>query len=401
MKRQIYVFDVVGARSQTRPVFNGSGLRRGVVLDPPWLQQLEKRQFQEQKTKTASTAGGSQTTPLRENLSMKKLFLLFTVFLLAFSLSACTKEPVKKPPIKIGLDVWAGYAYVFIAQEKGFFKKNGVDVTLVLMKNPLEVRAAFKNREMDGMFGLISDMIMLNSEGTPAKMIYASDQSVTADALIGLSRFKSLKELKGKTVSFEGINSFSHIFVLKLLENAGLKESEVKFKDVNASDVLKALEKGEIDAGHTWEPHLSEARQKGYKALAKSSDLPGVIMAVLFFNPKIINERSAEVMAIVKSLFEARDFVNSNRDEALGIMATAEGMTKEAMEVGIKGIVQFDLKTNYELFKMGGDKKTFNDFYKTTVDFYMARGQMSKAPEFESIVEPGFVRRLFEEKSDK
>lgn len=332
---------------------------------------------------------------------MKKLFLLLPALLLAFSLSACTKEPVKKPPIKIGLDVWAGDAYVFIAQEKGLFKKNGVDVTLVLMKSPVEVRAAFKNREMDGIFGLISDMIMLNAEGTPAKLVYATDQSVTADALIGLSRFKSIKELKGKTVSFEGINSFSHIFVVKLLEKAGLKESEVRFKDVNASDVFKALENGEIDAGHTWDPFMGEALQKGYRTLGKAGDLPGVIIDVLYFHQKVISERSAEILAIVRSLAEARDFVSSNRDEAIGIMAKAEGMTKDAMETGIKGVVQFDLKDNYGMFTKSGDKKSFNDSYEITTEFFMARGQMSKAPEFETIVEPGFVRRLFEEKRDK
>ena len=45
-------------------------------------------------------------------------------------------------------------------------------------------------------------------------------------------------------------------------------------------------------------------------------------------------------------MLEARDFIYSNRDKALEIMSRAEGMSKEEMEQGLKGVRQPDLKEN-------------------------------------------------------
>jgi NitT/TauT family transport system substrate-binding protein len=38
--------------------------------------------------------------------------------------------------IRIAHSTWVGYGPLYIAQEKGFFKKNGVDVDLVVMRIP-------------------------------------------------------------------------------------------------------------------------------------------------------------------------------------------------------------------------------------------------------------------------
>ena len=92
-------------------------------------------------------------------------------------------------------------------------------------------------------------------------------------------------------------------FVLKVLEKAGLKEQDLRFKNVDGLDVLKALEKNEIEAGHTWDPTLSEALKKGYRVLAKGGDLPGIIVDGLALNPDLVKNRPEAVEKIIRSLF--------------------------------------------------------------------------------------------------
>ena len=38
--------------------------------------------------------------------------------------------------VKIAHSTWVGYGPLYIAQSKGFFKKNGVNVDLVVMEDP-------------------------------------------------------------------------------------------------------------------------------------------------------------------------------------------------------------------------------------------------------------------------
>jgi NitT/TauT family transport system substrate-binding protein len=333
-----------------------------------------------------------------EVIRMKGVLSLLAL-ILVFGLLAegCTpKKGKEKTPIKIAINVWPGYAHAFIAQEKGIFKKHGVDVELIFKKDITESTQLYKNNEVDGIFNVFPDIINMNAQGIRAKVVYIADYSDTGDVIIGKPKFRFLANLKGRKVSFEGINTFSHIFVLKSLEKVGLKESEVQFEIIPALDVLNSLEKGRIDAGHAWEPITSQALQKGYKILAKAGDIPGIITDVLAFNAKVVKERPDDIQRIVKSILEAKDFIYSNRDEALEIMSRAEGMSKEEMGKGIDGVRQLDLKENIKEMQKSKEMISLYGSGKMIVDFYLNRGQLSQLPDLDEIIEPKFVMQLGE-----
>jgi NitT/TauT family transport system substrate-binding protein len=322
-----------------------------------------------------------------------RLFVLFcTVF---FLIAGCTrKTPEVKEPVKIGLTVWAGTAHAYIAKEKGIFKKNNVDVELVLEKDDPTMVESYRKGKLDGILTVIPDVIVLKSEGFPTKIVYVADYSNTGDVIIADPKIRSLSDLKGKKVSFEGINSFSHIFVLQVLEQAGLKETDVLFRDVPAMDVLKELERGTIDAGHTWEPVISRAIKKGYKVLIKAGDIPFIITDILAFSTNVINERPDDVRNIVKSLLEARDYIFSNRDEALRIMAKAEGMSYEEIASGIDGIHMHNLEDNIRIMLKPEDPVSIHNASKKVSEFYLNRGQLSYMPDSSEIVEPSFIMQI-------
>jgi NitT/TauT family transport system substrate-binding protein len=325
---------------------------------------------------------------------MRKIYLLTALFLVICVClpEGCAKKPVKKKPIKIAINVWPGYAYTFIAEEKGIFKQNGVDVELILKKDYGQCKELLKNGEADAAFMVFPDVILAAARGLDYKAVYIADFSLTADVIVSRSEFQSISDLKGKTVSFDGINTFSHIFVLQVLEKYGVKESEMKFKVINALDVLDALEKGEIDAGHTWEPVVSQVVKKGYKILAKADEIPvGVIVDMLVFRKQTIEERPGEVGLVVKSIFEALDYLKNNPEEAVEIMAGRENMSQDEMVEGLKGVNQPDLLENFVLLTK---KSSLYDSGKMIMDFYTNRGQLSRIIEIKEVIESRFVKEL-------
>jgi len=321
---------------------------------------------------------------------IKCLFLIgLSVCILA--LTGCESKPAQKEPIKISINTCPAYAYCYIAQEKGFFEKNNVEVELILKESTPESLRLFTDGDVEGCFDIFSDIIMINARGIPAKIVCITGVSDGEDVIIGKPEIQSLAGLKGKTVSFEGVNTFSHVFVLNALEKAGVHEYDVKFEDINASDVLAALEEKRIDAGHTCEPTKSRALKKGYKILAKAGDYPGIITDVLVFTPKLIEERPDEIRAIVKSLFEAWDYLNEHQDEALTIMADKMGMSKEEMAVGIEGVYLPNLKENLELLTATSSLYISGE---VIIDFYIKRGQLSRIMDIKDIIEPKFIADL-------
>lgn len=325
-------------------------------------------------------------------------FLILTILsisIVVVIVIACGKvDNSKSHPIRIGISPWPGYVYAFIAQEKGFFKKNAVDVQLVLKEEISEVENCYRNEEVDGLFTVFSNVFQINAGGIKTKIVCISDYSTTGDVIIAKPDISSVTDLKGKVVSFEGVNSFSHIFVLTALEKSGLPEEEVNFKNISAQDVPEALERGIISAGHTWNPAKAELVKKGYKVIATAADYDYVIIDVLAFNSKIISSRPDEIKAIVNSLFEAVDFMKENRDEAIKIMAEATGMSIEDMTDGLEGTVIVDLKENDSFMNGFGTDESFSKNAESISYFLFSRGQEEEIPNINNLVAREFINEL-------
>ncbi len=311
-----------------------------------------------------------------------KHFILIILLLL----SACA--PVQKPkePVKIAVNVWPGYAHAFVAQEKEFFKEYGVDVELVLTKEYHEAHELFHEKKVDGIFNVYADTVFHNTDGTPSNIVYIVGHSITGDVIISKPEINSVSELNGKKIGIDEVNSFSHIFVLKVLENAGLSEGDVFFEVVPAQEVLDVLEQGRIDAGHTREPAKSRALAKGYKQIAHAGEVPGIITDTLTFYRQFIQDRPDDVQAVVNGMLKAQQFLQTNKEEALVIMADAENMTVEEMNAGIQGIHQLDKTEN-----IAEMKKTLPSAGKAINEFYLIRGQVLAEYDLNKTIDSRFV----------
>ena len=325
---------------------------------------------------------------------MRKIVLICLLMSLIL-ISGCVQERVEeKEPIKIALNPWIGYAHSFIAQEKGFFEKNNVDVELILKEEYLEAQEMYTDGGVEGIFQVYSDTLIQDSQGIKTKVVYIADYSDTEDVIIGKPEFNSLADLKGKKIGIVGINSFAYIFVLTALEKAGLKEGDVYFEIIPVPDTLKLIKEGKIDAGHTWASIAHEAVDEGYKILGKAGDVPGIITDVLSFSSKSIAERPEDIQAIVKSMIEARDFIYNNREEALEIMSKEIDMTKEEANEAVEGIHFPNSEENIESMEKSEDTKSLYGSGEIIARFYLERGQLTSIPDFDEIIEPRFVNNI-------
>ena len=229
-------------------------------------------------------------------MKILRLFSAFSILLLAVGLLMATliagcvssQEAAKKDPVNLVMNLWPGYSHPFIASERELFGDDELVVNISLVQEYSENVKRFVQGEFDGIFEVYSDALLQYAQGIPIKVVYAPDFSSGGDVLVGRPEIKSIADLRGKNISVEEFNSFSHIFVLDLLRRNGLTESDVTLIEVPAHDVLTALEANRIDAGHTWEPTKSHAIGEGYKLLATSEETPGIITDVLVIRSELV-----------------------------------------------------------------------------------------------------------------
>ncbi len=329
------------------------------------------------------------------------VFCLIIMLLVFNSYTLAYAQAIGKKPIRLGVTVWVPNFLAHVAQEKGIFKKNNVDVNLTLLQNYGDVLKSYSNGEFDGIFTVYSDAIIQQSTGINTNVVYNVDSSFKADAIVGNGN--NLIDVKGKNIGVDGINSFSHLFVLKSLEKIGLTEADVRFVNEPVQSVSNALQKGEIFAGHTYEPFVSEAVDKGFKILSTGADVPGIITNVLAFRPDIVKQRPQDVQNIVKSMIEAKADFDKNKEQDIAIMSLKSGLSKDNINEGINNAQLWDLNYNIQNSMNKNSNKTTSLYTSGNeiAKFYAERGVISEYPNINDIVDPQFVDALLKETNPK
>jgi len=335
-----------------------------------------------------------------ENPSKKMHMIIISSIIIIFlsSYNLVSAQTSNEKPLRISVGVWPPNFLVYVAQEKGYFEKNSVDVNLTLVQDYADTLRDYANREYDGIFVVYSDAIIQDSEGIDTKVVFNTDIAKNADPIMG--SVDNLTELKGKKVGIDGINSFSHYYILESLEKVGLGEGDVEFVNIPVQNMSDALKKGEIDAGHTYNPYTTDALKSGFKILSKGTIVPGVLTTVLAFHSDIVEQRPNDIQNIIKSLIEAKEDYEKNKEQDVEIMSVNTGVNKTDIINGLESAEVMDLDYNTQ-FSMNKLSDTTGSLYisgNSIADFFVERGVISEYPNFEDIVEPKFINELLIEK---
>lgn len=162
-------------------------------------------------------------------------------------------------------------APVYIAQEKGLFKQEGLDVELVLTRGAsTEILPLFVRGDVDvAMIGPSAAIFNAVAEGIAFQIVADGgriDPASGGDLYVLLVRkdlwdggkFRTLADLKGKTIGFGARGTTLAVMMYRALEQAGLRESDVTIKWLtNPADMTAALVNKAVDANAMMVPtHL-------------------------------------------------------------------------------------------------------------------------------------------------
>ncbi len=322
---------------------------------------------------------------------MKKMLTLCAA-LAALVLAAGT-APAKEP-LKIGYSDWPGYTSWEIGKVKGIFKKNGVDVELVWFPVYTDSLTAVNTGKLDGNLQTWSDLMAPLAEGIDLKVVQVIDNSFGNDAIVAKPGIESVKDLKGKTVGTE-LATVDHFMLLKALAMNGMTEKDIKYTNLTVGDAAAAFIAGKIDAAAIWQPWISQIQREGKgKVIFSSADMPGLIPDIVVFHKKVLDERPEDVQAVVKSYFEIVDFIKTNEDEAVAIMAKVVEQPPADYKAFMPGTKFFDLEQNLNAFAKRDDDSSLYGSGKTIAEFLKSADQIKKVPDYGAALEPKFVEAL-------
>src|ERR1700678_3254308 len=150
-------------------------------------------------------------------------------------------------------------------------------------------------------FGIAGEAPPIFAQAAGADLVYVGNepQASAGEAILVPkdSPIKTLAELKGKKIALNK-GSNVHFMLVKLLEKAGLKYSDIDPIFLTPADARAAFERGSVDAWAIWDPFFAAAqRQTGARILADGS---GVVSNHQFFlASRPYASKRADVTAIV------------------------------------------------------------------------------------------------------
>lgn len=273
--------------------------------------------------------------------------------LTAAALSAVSGIAAQAEALKLAHSTWVGYGPFYIAQEKGFFEDEGVEIELSIMENtPLKMGALMAGR-VDIVASTADEFPTYMRNGKPLNYILAVDNSNGGDGVVSHKDIEGVANLRGRTVAFEE-GSVSQFFINALLRREGLTQDDIKMVNMTATDAGVAFAANRVDAAVTWEPHLSQGASTDHgKVLVSSSETPGLIVDVVAVLESTANERRAELEGFVRAWQRSLDFLESNPDEAYQIMADGVGGWLEdpaEFAAAASGIEYLSVERNLEMF---------------------------------------------------
>lgn len=253
--------------------------------------------------------------------------------------------------IGVGFNTWVGYGPFYIAQERGYFSEEGLRVDLQRIEGTGERRAALAAGRLDAMGSTIDDLVVSASQGVPARLVLALDESAGADGILVAESISGAKDLKGARIAVQP-GFVNHFFLLFVLSQNGIKASDVHVVPMEPDKAAAAFVAKEVDVAVTWEPHLTavkENRPDG-KVLLTSSDFPGLIVDILVFRRDFVEEHPDTVRSFVRAWYRAVQFLGENPEEGRRIIASAFNLDRSEVAEMLSGVRLFGEEENAAYF---------------------------------------------------
>ncbi|MGH1392761.1 MAG: ABC transporter substrate-binding protein [Trichormus sp.] len=322
---------------------------------------------------------------------MLKIFQYVSIFLISicllFACHGSTLTEFKRPPLKVQFGSFVGEYPGIIAQEKGLFQAQGVDVELIYKPYTKLEQANFNAGKYDGISLSLGSLMILSTTNPDIQGMIVINESTGADVIVAQSQIQTIADLQGKKLGVN-LGSFSEVFVSEMLKSGKLTSDDVNLVQAEALEIPQLLKNNFIQAGHTWQPHVSKAIESGEHIIFSSKQTPGLILDMIVFRKNTIANRPKDIRAFVRGWLQASNYWKANVQEGNAIISKALKIPSDT--ISLEGVNLTDLAENQKLFQSSNP----NSIYKTAqiyADFFIRSGNVTRLPDVKSLFNSSFL----------
>jgi len=262
--------------------------------------------------------------------------------LLGAVMSAPAAARAAEEVVRLGDLLALSNAGVYVAIEKGFYKEQGIRNEISTFASAAKSLPALTAGELDVSVGAPgAGLFNAIGEGAPYRIVADKGQTRTGTGytmltvrkdLVDSGQVKSVRDLKGKRVSFFA-KGIVHDYVMgKMAEEVGLTLKDFEVTYLGAPNQLTAFETRAIDAAITTEPWGARFEERKvavrFRTPDQVKDLGVVQVGVIVFAGKFSAERRDAAQRWMNAYRKGVSFFNTKGPQDPEVLAILEKYTK-------------------------------------------------------------------------
>jgi len=286
-----------------------------------------------------------------------------------------------KMTIATGVDpVFSAY---YVAQQEGLFKKHGLDVRINTGPSGSAMVAFLVNGQIESAFG--SEIAGVSNHNLDPNVVVVAQATrlVRWIAVVGRN-IDNLERLKGKKVGVAR-GSGGEVFWLAMIDKLKLNPADYTVVNVEAPEMVAALERGNIDAYAVWEPWVTRglAAVKNTKVL---KDQEGILEqgVYIYMNRGWIQKNPAAAEGFLRALVDATEIINGDRKRA------AKDVSDFLKNLDPPMVEQLMTKLKFEM--------VFDDFtvslFRLAETQLKQQGKLTKPLDYNAFFYPDLMRKV-------
>lgn len=225
-----------------------------------------------------------------------------------------------------------------VAQNKGFFKEEGLEAEIVRISPPVSV-ASLVSADLDYIM-VFGSVVRAAVRGIPVKVL-ASFVDGSTHALIAQPGIKAVRELKGKTLGVGTVGDTSDVAARMMIRHYGVEpEKEMKILAIGRDFArLAALKERLIDVAVAAPPTDAQGKKLGFNVLARAYEIFRFPFIGLCATDKKIKERPDEIRRVLKALIRANRYMREYPAGTIQVLADWGKVDREIATAAYDGSV--------------------------------------------------------------
>ena len=210
---------------------------------------------------------------------------------------------------------------VYFAQDRGLFKREGIEPVLVMMAGRLQA-IALGAGEID--YAASVETIMRSAvQGMPFKIIVYTNAKMSV-VLVTAPEIKMVGDLRGKSIGVTSLGGGLEYGLREILIQKGSlnPDRDVRTVSLGMPEQMLGLSSGSLQGAMLVPPYDGIMARKGFRKLVSAVDLLEYPQGGLATTDKKIKEKPAQARRVARAMIQALTAIRDEREKTIGYIAS-------------------------------------------------------------------------------